>query len=237
MAAAGRVDRTPWGKFPDVSVHSTTDTLTSHPLYPAAQAGDLKAATILVREIYRSAAPIPAADFVVPIAAQPDNGIWNALPIAFAQIVAERLKAKLLPTIVQANSSPHRHQRDGADPREQPIFDGKVPSGTFIIADDHVCYGSAIANLRGHIEVRGGKVLAATSLTADPFALKLALPASRLRALQERFRNELAIIPDKLGFQPEFLTAREALYINGLPHLIGLRNPGAAPQHSVCPSL
>ena len=237
MAAGGIIDRTPWGNFPDVSVHSTTGTLAAHPLYPAARAGDFKAATILVRELFREAAPTPGADFVVPIAAQPENGRWNALPIAFAQIVAERLKAKLVPTIVQANFVPHRQQRQGADPRQQPIFDGKVPSGTFIIADLHVYYGSAIANLRGHIEVRGGKVLAATSLTADPFALKLALPAYRLRALQQRFSNDLAIIPDKLGFQPEFLTAREALYVNGLPHLIALRDPGVSPQHSVRPSL
>jgi len=46
------------------------------------------------------------------------------------------------------------------------IFDGEVqPGAAYVLVDDHIGLGGTLANLRGYGEVRGGSVIAITTLT------------------------------------------------------------------------
>ncbi len=160
------VYRTPWGDFPNVVVHSNLVRMRTHPAYAEAKEGGLRAARAVVRDLFKPGAAVPRTDFVAPVVQLDVNERWNALPMALAVRLAEHTGAKVVPTIVQSNVVHHT----GAAARErlahQPQFTGKVPAGSYLLEDDVVTLGSTLANLRGHIEVHGGRVAAASTLGA-----------------------------------------------------------------------
>lgn len=229
------VHRTPWRDFPNVFIHSTLVALRAHPFYPAAKEGDLRAARVVVRDLFRPTLMIPKADFIAPVVQLDVNERWNALPMAFAVRLAEHLDARVIPTIVQSNVVHHTAADALHRLLHQPTFTGKVPCGTYTIVDDVVTLGSTLANLRGHIERQGGEVAAATTLAAGIFAARIAPDPSLISTLKLRFRHDLALIPEKLGFPAECLTSREAHYVRGLANLVALRDP-LAPRQSRCQS-
>ena len=49
----------------------------------------------------------------------------------------------------------------------------------YVLVDDFVGMGGTLANLKGYIESKGGKVLAAVCLTGKPHSAKLALSPER----------------------------------------------------------
>ena len=53
--------------------------------------------------------------------------------------------------------------------------------------------GGTLANLKGHIESNGGRVLAAVALTGKPHSAKLALTTERLQDLRAKHGTELEI--------------------------------------------
>ena len=59
-----------------------------------------------------------------------------------------------------------------------------------MLVDDFVGMGGALANLKGYIESKGGKVLAAVCLTGKPHSAKLALSAERLQELRSKHGTE-----------------------------------------------
>lgn len=219
------VNRTPWGDFPNVVVHSTLSTLRANPFYPDAKQGDLRAARIVVGDLFKPV-PLPRRpDFIAPVIQLDVNDQWNALPLAFAVRLAEHVGARVLPTIVQSNVVHHT----GADSihrlLHQPAFTGKVQPGNYVIVDDVVTQGSTLANLRGYIETHGGRVTAATTLAAGIFAARITPDPPLLSSLQLRFGHELSLIPEKFGFPADCLTCKEAHFLRGLPNLVSLRHP------------
>jgi hypothetical protein len=54
------------------------------------------------------------------------------------------------------------------------------------LLDDHVGLGGTVANLRGYVEARGGRVLAITTLTESREARQNSLRAETLAMLRER---------------------------------------------------
>lgn len=224
--------RVPWGNFPNVLVHTNVAALEKHPAYAAATKGDLRAARVVVADLFKPHVVTVRADFVAPVIKFDVNEHWNALPLAFAYRLAVHAGARVLPTIVQTNVI----HRSGANSiyqlLDQPTLAGKVPSGTYLIVDDVVSLGSTLANLRGHIETHGGRVIAASTLSAAIFATKMAPDLPLISSLKRRFGHELSLIPEKLGFPPECLTSKEAHFVNGLANLVSFRNP-LAPTHCV----
>ena len=145
-----------------------------------------------------------------------DRDHQNALPRAYASLLASHHGKVTLTAVYQDNVVSHT----GADARTrilaQPTFEGEVEPGLrVVIVDDVVSFGATLANLRGWLERQGAAVVGATTLAATYGGTKLKPPEAALDALLERFPRvrELA---RTLGFRPDCFTAREVHYLRGL---------------------
>ena len=59
------------------------------------------------------------------------------------------------------------------------------------MVDDHVGLGSTLANLRGHIEAEGGRVITATTMSASRRSEILALRPETIQSLKEKHGSRL----------------------------------------------
>jgi hypothetical protein len=144
-----------------------------HPNLAIAKAGNAGVALALVRDLMSETALRHLErllegrrPFVVPVTAIEVAG-FNAIPDAMTQEIGERLKlAPLSGTIVQSNKLAHT-RADGWHRLVTPAtFTGTVVADAdYLLVDDHVGFGGTPANLRGHIEVNGGRVIGMTTLT------------------------------------------------------------------------
>ena len=155
-------------------IHSSESAVKRHPSYAAAKTGDVPAARRLVeatvdrsgmervRGALAGARPILAAVHAVEAA-----GI-NRIPAVVSEVLAEALGLPIESNIVQANTAGHT----GADGwwrlTHPALFDGEVVRGaTYVLVDDFVGQGGTLANLRGFILSKGGRVQLATTLTGQ----------------------------------------------------------------------
>jgi hypothetical protein len=229
------VVRTPWQDSPNVAVHTNMMAMKAHPAYAEAKGGDTKAARLVVKSFFKpeALASVASVDFVVPVMQLDVRERWNALPLELARSAARSLKARIPPLIVQDNVVHHT----GADSLQrvidQPSFTGTVLPGKYLIVDDVVTLGSTLANLRGWIELNGGKVALASTLSAAIFSTKLTPDWSSITSIRSRFPHDLTSFTQDLGFPVDWLTNREARYVGGLKNLNSLRNPGAAAHRAI----
>ena len=80
--------------------------------------------------------------------------------------------------------------------------------------DDFVGMGGTLANLRGHIEANGGKVVAAVALTGKPHSAKLCLTQLTLETLRGTHGTELENWwQQRFGHTFNALTESEARYL------------------------
>ena len=226
------VTRFPWGKFPPVIVHTTRASIEAHAAFPAASKGDFKAAQQLARDLAKPAVWTGHVDFICPANVFDASGRWNAIPLAFAEILAEETGATLVPNIIREKAAADFPTDSISRIVQQSGFDGHAPKGSYLICHDVCTFGSTFANLRGHIEHQGGNVVAATALAANIFSNTLVPDNTVLMGISARFRNELTTITTHLGFDYDRLTAREAYFIYGLKNLESIRNP-QTPTHRV----
>lgn len=92
------------------------------------------------------------------------------------------------PTLVSA----HAFEREGINAIPEVFADGPVqPGREYVLVDDFVGMGGTLANMKGYVESRGGRVLAAVALTGKPHSAKLALTQERLDELRNRHGTEL----------------------------------------------
>jgi hypothetical protein len=215
--------RVPWGQFPEVIIHSSLHKLKSSFGYFAAKRGDDQAALRIAHALVKHPKIEQTIDFVVPVI-QVDQGHYNALPVAFAAVLARELGAKLWLEVCQLN----KVNRTGADAHErlrnQPVFGGTAPNGRCLICDDVVTYGASLANLRGFLVSAGAEVAVATAIGAAYGSTKLAPESSLIDNLRERYDRELEKQTTTLGFGAECLTAREAYFLAGLRTTERFRN-------------
>ena len=116
----------------------------------------------------------------------------NAIPEVFADRLGQLLDWPLDKGVVQVNVVSHTGANGFWRLARQAEFDGLVrPGHPYVLVDDFVGMGGTLANLRGHIESNGGRVLAAVSLTGKPHSAKLALSAERLKDLRAKHGQEL----------------------------------------------
>jgi hypothetical protein len=95
------------------------------------------------------------------------------------------------------------------------LFDGEVNAGEYLLVDDFIGQGGTLANLKGFLESRGGKVIGATTLTGKAYSARLRLEPETLRTLREKHGNELEewwLATFGYGF--EGLTESEARYLS-----------------------
>ena len=159
-------DRSAWNGFPDVAIQADESAVKKHPDYPAAKSGDIEAAKRLtlafideneiqtMRTAFGDVKPIVAAVQAIEEAGE------NVIPTAMGGLIAVRLGLELDDDIVQIN----RVGRTGSGGfyrlAIQPLFDGAVTRGRdYLLVDDFIGQGGTLANLKGHIEVNGGRAI------------------------------------------------------------------------------
>jgi hypothetical protein len=95
------------------------------------------------------------------------------------------------------------------------LFKGDVEHGrNYVLVDDHIGLGGTLANLRGHVEAGGGRVVAMTTLTESREARTIAVRPETLSVLRSRHGQELEDLwQAAFGYGLDCLTDVEAGYL------------------------
>jgi hypothetical protein len=211
----GRIYRSPWEDFPDVIVQTTVARMQAQAAYGAAKRGDPEAAVEVLRPLFKPGKVPWAFDAVIPVT-QFDRAHQNALPSAYANLLAAHRGAGIVTTVYQDNVVSHTGADAPTRILAQPTFAGEVEPGLrVVIVDDVVSFGATLANLRGWLERQGAVVVGATTLAATYGGTKLRPAEAAIDALLERFPR-VWDLARSMGFKPECFTGREVHYLAGL---------------------
>jgi hypothetical protein len=114
--------------------------------------------------------------------------------------------------IVQTNKVGHTRARAFQRLVTPATFEGPVHAdANYVLVDDHVGLGGTLANLRGYIEARGGKVIAMTALTESRDGRMISLRTETLAMLKARHGEALDTLwHDQFGYGIDALTELEA---------------------------
>jgi hypothetical protein len=228
--------RSPLIGFPDVLIHAEINSgksaVKKHPSYAAAKSGDDEAARDLVRETINDQQVEALRRFLddrmpilVSVHAYESEGV-NAIPEKFAEELADRLGLETDISIVQTNVVSHTGASGYGRLARPPEFDGEVISeAEYVLVDDFVGQGGTLANLRGYIESKGGRVIAAVTLTGQPRSAKLALDQTTLDELRGKHGEQFEQWwQERFGYPFDCLTQSEARYLANSPDAETIRN-------------
>jgi hypoxanthine-guanine phosphoribosyltransferase len=193
---------------------------TRHPLYADAKVGDAKAAEGLILDVLSG---VPDSAFepligkrkprLLAVHAVEAAGM-NAIPRVFARHLAQRFDLLLESGVVQLNRVTHT-RADGYHRLAFPaVFDGLLNPADHLLIDDFVGQGGTLANLRGHVEAQGGKVIGAISLAGKRRSTQLRLGAETLQNLRGKHGEQLEEWwTSTFGYGLDRLTESEAGYL------------------------
>ena len=212
--------RRPWpADFPDVITHTTVKLRDANPEYAAAKSGDADAALTLAISLLSTAAVSQIAALVagragilVPVVADETLG-FNAIPDAMAQVLGRELGLAVASGgIVQTNKVGHTRAPSFQRMVTPAEFEGPVEADrAYVLVDDHVGLGGTLANLRGYIEARGGKVIGMTTLTESREARTIRLQDATRAMLWEKHGEALdQLWHAEFGYGIDCLTDVEA---------------------------
>ncbi len=230
--------RTPWGQFPDVLIHASESAVKQHPAYRAAKSGDGQAALLLINDTMsdvqnqhlRVLLDEQRPTFVSAHAYEKEG--VNAIPEIFADELSKALGWPVDAGVLQVNVVSHTGADGFSRLARQAEFDGPIQPGcSYVMVDDFVGMGGTLANLRGHIESNGGRVLAAVSLTGKPHSARLAPTPERLQELRAKHGTELEHWwTERFAHGFDALTESEARYLARTETVDTIRNCIAAVQ-------
>lgn len=242
-----RAERARWPQgFPAVIRNGDLGELERHDQYAASKSGDpeaaLQLAQMVVRdgfleELERVARGVSGKPRLVPVVAEEANG-RNWIPLMAAEVIAHRLGWGVETDIVQSTKVGRTGK--GADYRlvHNPAFSGSVsPGQSYVILDDTLSMGGTLASLHGYIANRGGRVLAASAMTAHPGALQLPVSQKLLHRIDARHGPEMsALCEELLGHELGYLTQGEAGHFRAAASVEAMRDrlvsQGAEPRES-----
>jgi len=194
-------ERSSWSdKTARVVPHSTIEKLKSHPDYQAGQGrrpvAGLRVARDLMKpekieELQKTLAKEKQVIIIAPVRMR-EGGLDNAIPPLMAEVISNQTGWQVDTSIIQINDVGHTDK--GAIDRlfAQAEFEGEViPGATYVILDDVVTTGGTLANLKGFIESKGGKVKAIQTIGAAQFATNLKIMPATLKKLRETYGQNL----------------------------------------------
>ncbi len=224
-------ERAHWGSFPKVIRNDDLGTLKREPEYLAAKTGDMPAAIALVdriltdetvRKIEKQIGDV--RPLILPVLAIEAGGN-NKIPLAMAEVLGERLGLDVELGIIQSDKVGRTDT--GADHRLafNPTFEGDVKSDQkYLIVDDTLTMGGTVASLRGYVENRGGKVLAASVMTAHEGALNLQVKPSMLAAIEKKHGSSMnQFWQETFGYGTDKLTQGEAGHLKSAKSVDAIR--------------
>ena len=231
--------RVAWANFPDVVLLSRESETRHHPEYRAAKSGDATAATRLVAalagpaaiaEVRQLLAEVATGDPVLVGANAYERDGFNAIPAALAQLLGHRLGLPCDNHITQTNIVGHTGADGYGRLARQAAFDGEVAADrAYVLVDDFVGQGGTLANLRGWIEKRGGRVIGAVTLTGKPYSAKLNPTKEQLDELRGKHGHHLEKWwRQHFGHTFDCLTQSEARYLARSPDVDTIRGRLAA---------
>lgn len=232
--------RTAWGNFPDVLIHANESAVKQHPAYKRAKSGHGPSATVVVNDTMSELQNQQLVDLLrghaptlVSAHAYEREGI-NAIPQAFAVEISKAVGWPHDLGVAQINVVAHTGADGFSRLARQAEFAGAVQPGCeYVLVDDFVGMGGTLANLKGHIESKGGKVLAAVCLTGKPHSAKLALSPERLQELREKHGTELENWWfGRFAHTFDALTESEARYLARTETFDAIRNRIAAAKQA-----
>lgn len=232
--------RTPWGVFPDVLIHASESAVKQHAAYWAAKTGDGGAALKLVNDTMSEQANQRLLQLfpgrtptLVSAHAYEKEGV-NAIPEILADELSKALGWPVDNGVLQINAVGHTGADGFSRLARQARFAGAVqPGGDYVLVDDFIGMGGTLANLKGHIESNGGRVLAAVALTGKPHSAKLALSPERLNELRAKHGTELENWwIERFAHAFDALTESEARYLERTEGADTIRNRIAACQQA-----
>ncbi len=212
--------RAAWNGFPDVLIHAPESAVKKHPLYQAAKSGDADAAVQLVDDTM-SAEQVESLrtllddrkPVLLSVHAYEETGV-NAIPEAFADKLGNALGLAVDDRIVQTNVVGHTGANGYSRMARQAYFDGEVtPNVEYVLVDDFIGQGGTLANLKGYIESKGGRVIAAVALTGKPFSAKLTPDSTQLQELRQKHGDLETWWQTRFGHSFDRLTQSEARYL------------------------
>jgi len=234
--------RVAWREFPDTVVLATERQTRRRLEYPAAKSGDPGAAAKLVdalvdetgmaavRRLLDTATEAPAPALVSAHAYEREG--VNAIPIALARLLSERLGLECEDTVVQTNVVSHTGADGYARLARQAAFTGAVAMGRqYVMIDDFIGQGGTLANLRGWVEQQGCEVVGAVALAGKTYSAALRPSREQLHELRRKHgRNFEGWWRDRFGHAFDCLTQSEARYLARAPDVDTIRDRIAAAQ-------
>lgn len=217
-----------WPKdFPRVPSLSTRSYIERHhhDLFVKGKAGNLPAALELVNAIVDRPKSL---ETVKALAAAHPNAIYipvigvekpgeNALPYAYARKLSQVTPLDYTSNIHMVDKPNHT----GADRlyrlQHHAFFKGSVTRGReYIIVDDHITSGATIRDLKNYITERGGKVVAATTLTFSRYSGILSISDESKLSLRKAGITDELLFKKGIAYGIEDLTESEARFLYGV---------------------
>ena len=237
--------RVPWCQFPDAVLLADEIQTKRHAGYAAAKNGDTGAAAHLVyaltddkgiaavRKLVAGIGAEAGVPALVSVHAHEGGGV-NAIPAAMAELLSERLGIECNDTIVQTNLVCHTGADGYGRLARQARFEGDVEEGRmYLMVDDFIGQGGTLANLRGWVEKRGGRVGGAVVLTGKPYSAILTPSKEQLHELRNKHGRDFEKWwREHFGHAFNCLTQSEARYLTRSPDVDTIRDRLAAAQRT-----
>lgn len=239
MNKIGIGERAFWDDFPPVIRNGDLGALKDEPEYQAAKSGDTLAALDLVDRlltndtVQRIKEQIgDSKPLVLPVLAVEAGGN-NKIPLAMAEVLADRLGLDVELGIVQRDKI--GRTGEGSDHRLafNPNFDGDVKvNQAYLVVDDTLTMGGTIASLRGYVENRGGKVVAASVMTAHEGAIDLVIKPKMLASIAKKHGPAMNTYwQETFGYGIDKLTNGEAGHLRAASSVDEIRDRIATARH------
>ena len=230
--------RVPWQDFPDALLLASERETKTPPDYAAAKSGDASAAARLVDALIDEAelASVTSllgdeeSETTLVCAHAYEREGFNAIPAALAKLMSERLGIGFDTEVVQTNIVGHTGADGYGRLARQAAFGGKVPPiREYVMVDDFIGQGGTLANLRGWVEKKRGRVIGAVGLTGKPYSAKLSPTQEQLRELRETHGPDFERWwRGQFGHSFDCLTQSEARYLARSPDVDTIRDRLAA---------
>jgi len=215
--------RTDWHDLPDVIVNAPLKEAANHASYTMAKNGDINAALDLVSDVItpdsiQKLVQLAADTTPILVSVHAEETVSsNFIPLAMSVFLSEKTGFDIDISIVQSKKVGRTSAPDGFYRiAVTPTFTGEFPRGrTAIIMDDTLTQGGTLANLKGHIESQGGRVIGALALTGKQYSAKIAISVETLTSLRDRYGQLEEWFVGYFGYGFDQLTESEAKYILG----------------------
>ena len=229
--------RVRWEGFADAVLLAGETRTKQHPEYVAAKSSNnagaaanlvnslvdetgIAAVRALIATVSESGEPV-----LVSAHAWESNAV-NAIPIALAEFLGERLGIPFEDAVVQTNVVSHTGADGYGRLARQAAFEGTIQRNLeYVMVDDFIGQGGTLANLRGCIEQQGGKVVGAIALTGKPYSAKLNPSQEQVHDLRQKHGPDFEKWwKAHFGHAFDCLTHSEARYLVRSPDVDTIRN-------------